>query len=196
MLTAQKNLTFQSYVRWAFHSISTSQFLYFQTNNLLRLRALTCSIQHRKSKKLHYFYLAFLTQQVPYGQKFYLTDKNKALHGVPFAKTKVKKQFLQVTLKPKKQAAVLREILTHIIAKQANVEKAVWTYHQAKIRIQIPFVPLTPKTWRLQAKNSYFPDFSLKLQFDLPFSTAFEKLFFLRMFKFLSPVPKVKNLEF
>ena len=56
-------------------------------------------------------------------------------------------------------------------------------------------VPLTQKTLPLQATNSYFPNIPLTLQFRFSYTTAFEKLFFLRALKLLSHDSKLKALD-
>ena len=176
-------------------NIFASQFLYGNTNQILHLQRLSSSIQSRKNKKIHYFYLGLLTKHMPYSKKFHLTEKNTSLQGTFFLKTKFKKHVLQVNLKQRYQWTILREVLWHIIAKQTNAEKTVWTYDQLNIKINIPFVPLTPRTFLLQAKNNYFPNLPVTLTFSFPFTTAFQKLFFLRLLKFLSPAAKIKNLD-
>jgi hypothetical protein len=56
-------------------------------------------------------------------------------------------------------------------------------------------VPLTQRTLSLQAANSFFPNIPLTLQFRFSYTTAFEKLFFLRSLKLLSREARVKALD-
>jgi hypothetical protein len=44
-------------------------------------------------------------------------------------------------------------------------------------------------------KNTYFPNIPLALEFQFSNTTAFQKIFFLRALKILSPDPKVPGLD-
>ena len=195
MLFCKKKMALNSYVRWTLNSFFTSQFLYFNTNNILRLKRLTCKIATRKNKKIHYFYLWLLTKQTPYSKKFYVAKKNTSMYGTTFLNAKSKRQVLEIMLKKKYMWPIIHEILWQIISKQMHAEKAVWAYEQSNVKIKIPFVPLTESTFFLQAKNNYFPNIPLTLKFYFSFTSAFQKLFFLRMLKFLSHDTKVKTLD-
>jgi len=82
-----------------------------------------------------------------------------------------------------------------IISQQINSEKRVWIFQDQLIRINIPSVPLTKKTFFLQPQNNYFLNLRLLVQFQFSISTAFEKVFFLRFFQTLNSEQKIKGLD-
>ena len=177
-----------------FQHLNTSQFVYATPESCLKLKNLLLKIQTKKQKKIHYMYLWLLTKRIPYSQKFHPSWKNTSSNTL--LKTKAKKHCLQVTLPSKNKFAVLYEILMQIISHQTNSEKKIWTFQQRHVQVQVFSVPLTKNTYLLQMKNTYFPNIPLKLQFQFSNTTAFQKLFFLRALKVLSPVSKNSALDF
>lgn len=193
MLSDEKKTNFNSYVRWTVGNLLASQFLCSSPDSLVRVKGLHVNIQARKNKKIFYFYLWFLTKQHPYSTRFNWARNNLASNNS--LQTKPKRQRLEVNLKKKKFFVFLQEILWQIIIKQINAEKKVCTYQKLNVLIKMFGVSLTQKTLTLQGSNNYLSYIPLTLRFRFSCSTAFEKLFFLRALKFLSPDPKLKALD-
>ena len=183
-----KNMTLKQYTGSVFQHLSTSQFVYATPEHGIKLKNLRLQIQTRKQKKIHYMYLWLFTKKIPYLQKFNLSWKNTSNNTL--LKTKAKKHSVQVTLSSKNIFATLYEILMQIISIQTNSEKKIWTFQQRHVKTMIFSVPLTKNTSLLQMKNTYFPSIPLSLQFQFSNTTGFQKLFFLRALKVLSPTSK------
>lgn len=193
MLSIQKNANLNAYVGGTLNHVLTSQFLLFNINSLLRLKRVSFQIQTKKHKKIHYLYLWLLTGQKPHSAKFNVSLKNTSPNNL--VKTKAKRQRVQVSLLKRHYSRCLNEVLWEIISKQTHAEKKVWTFQQLDVQLKISAVPLTSKTLVLQALNSYFPNIPLGLRFRFSYSTAFEKIFFLRALKFLASESKLKGLD-
>ena len=193
MLSVQKNANLNAYVRGTLTNLFASQFLPSNPDSVLQLKRLYLIIQTKKTKKIHYFYLWLLTGQQPHSAKFNFSWKNTSANQL--VKTKAKRQRVQVSLPKKHHFRLLNDILWQIITKQTTAEKKVCTYQQLNVQLKIMAVPLTQKTLILQAFNSYFPNIPLWLQFRFSYTTAFEKLFFLRALKLFSSESKFKGLD-
>lgn len=194
MFLTQKNANLNTYVQGTLNHLFASQFLPSNPDSILKLKQFSLIIQTKKTKKIHYFYLWLLTGQQPHSAKFNFSQKNTAFNqGV---KTKTKKQRVQTNLPQKRYFFLLNDILWHIIAKQTTAEKKICIFQQLNVHLKILVVPLTPKTFVLQTFNSYFPNIPFELQFRFSYTTAFEKLFFLRALKLFSSQPKWRSLDF
>jgi len=144
---------------------------------------------------MHYFYLWLLTKRCPRAAKFNLSWKNTSQNSL--IKPKAKQQRLETYFRKKKHLfRFLHAILWQIVTKQTNSEKKILAFKRLNVQLKMFAVPLTRSTLKLQAGNSYFPNIPLTLHFRFSYSTAFEKIFFLRTLKFLSLNPKLKSLDF
>ena len=94
-----------------------------------------------------------------------------------------------------KKFEILYAILTQMISKQTNSEKKILAFAQHKVQIMILTAPLTENTFLLQMKNTYFPNIPIMFQFQFSNITTFQKIFFLRALKILSPVQKILALD-
>ena len=193
MFSTQKNANFNTYVRGTLSHLFASQFLPSHPDSILQLKRLYFIIQTKKTKKIHYLYLWLLTGQQPHSAKFNSSWKNTSPSHL--VKAKAKRQRVQISVSKKHHFRLLNDILWQIIAKQTTAEKKVCTYKQLNVQLKIMAVPLTPKTLILQALNSYFPNIPFWLQFRFSYSTAFEKIFFLRALKLFSSESKCKGLD-
>lgn len=194
MLPYHKNFAFQQYQQISVKTCFTSQFIYSSLEDIPNLKRMDISIQTKKRKHIHFFYLWLLTGQIPYSRKFYPSWKNTGSN--PLLRAKAKIHPLKVSVRPKNKCVLLHEILAQIISKQLSSEKHVWNFEKNQVQVIIPASPVTPSTNFLQAKNSYFPTIPLRLYFTWNRVSAFQKLMILRTLKILSPEPKVKGLDF
>jgi hypothetical protein len=188
-----KNRTLKQYNLGVFQHILTSQFVYRLCEECTRLQRLRLKISTQKQKKIHYMYLWLLTKKTPSVRKFYPSWKNTSSNILVKAKTK--KYCLQVTMLPKDKFALLHELLMQMISKQTNSEKPIWTFHQHNIQVMVFAAPLTTNTALLGMNNMYFPTIPVVFQFRFSKTTAFQKLFFLRGLKLLSPTSKLGGLD-
>lgn len=193
MFPYKKNLALEQYQKTISTHVFTSNFVYLSLQEIPRVRRLRLNIETKKSKKVHPLYLFLLTGQVPYTRKFYPSWKNSNSHA--FLKPKAAIHRVQVCVRPKTKFIILSEILTQIIPKQLTHETRIWHFQEAKMLVLVPMASLTRSTAHLQAKNSYFPNFSLTLHFTLSDTTAFQKLFFLRMWRIITPENKFNGLD-
>jgi len=189
-----KNRTLKQYSLGVFQHLLTSQFVYRFCEDCTRFQRLELTISTRKQKKIHFMYFWLLTNTIPSVRKFHSSWKNAS--STFLVKAKAQTYCLQTTMLPKNKFAFLYEILMQIISTQTNSEKPIWTFHRRNVQVMISSVPLTRNTALLGMKNMYFPTIPLRFQFRFSKTTAFQKLFFLRGLKVLSPVPKYAGLDF
>jgi hypothetical protein len=192
-MSYSKNRTLKQYTQGIFQHLLSSQFVYPMPEEFVQLKRLRLKIQTRKQKKIHYMYLWLFTRKIPYLRKFRPSWKNTSRNIL--LKTKAKSHSLQVTISSKNKFAILYEILMQMISKQTNSEKQIWNFQHQNVQAMIFAVPLTERTYSLQMKNTYFPSIPLVFQFQFSNTTAFQKLFFLRALKILSPVSKIPALD-
>lgn len=194
MFPYKKNLALEQYQKTISTHVFTSHFVYFSLQEVPRVRRLRLNIETKKSKKVHSLYLFLLTGQIPYTRKFYPSWKNSNSHA--FLKPKATTHRVQVCVRPTNKFRILSEILTQIIPKQLTHETRIWRFQEAKMLVLVPMASLTKSTVYLQAKNNYFPNFPLTLHFTLSDTTAFQKLFFLRISRIITSEHKLKGLDF
>jgi len=193
MFPYQKKLALEQYKKTISTHIFTSHFVYFSLQEVFRVRRLRLNIETKKSRKVYSLYLFLLTGQLPYTRKFYPSWKNSNSHA--FLKAKAAANRVQVSVRPANKFIVLDEIITQIIPKQFPNETRIWRFQGTNIMVLVPMASLTKNTAFLQAKNSYFPNFSLILHFALSNTTSFQKLFFMRIFKIITSDQKIKGLD-
>jgi hypothetical protein len=193
MFPYQKNLALEQYKKTISTHVFTSHFVYLSLQEVPRVRRLRLNIETKKSKKVHPLYLFLLTGQIPYTKKFYPSWKNSNSQTV--VKTKAAINRVQVCVRPANKFIILDEIITQIIPKQLISETPIWGFQDANILVFVPMASLTKSTALLQAKNNYFPNFALTLHFAFSNTTAFQKLFFLRIFKIIQSKQKIKSLD-
>jgi len=193
MFPYQKNLALKQYQKTISTQVFTSHFVYFSLQEVFRVRRLRLNIETKKSKKVHPLYLFLLTGQLPYTRKFNPSWKNSNTHAVLKPKASINR--VQVSIRPANKFIILDELLTQIIPKQLNSETRIWRFQEANMQVLVPTASLTKSTAFLQAKNNYFPNFPLTLHFTLSNTTAFQKLFFLRIYKIIKSEHKIPGLD-
>ncbi len=193
MFPYQKNFALEQYQKTIFTHIFTSNFVYPDLQNIPSIRRLRLNIETKKSKKAHALYLFLLTGQIPYTRKFYPSWKNS--NSQAFLRPKKATHRVQVCARPAQKLIMLSEIITQLIPKQLTNETRIWRFQEDKMMIFIPIASLIRSTIFLQAKNNYFPNFSLILHITFPNMTAFQKLFFIRISRIITSQQKIKGLD-
>ena len=186
-------MSLKQYTILTLKHLVSSQFLASRPDNVANVKRMWFTIQTKKIKQINYLYLWFFTYQLPASPRFRLVKTNAS--QIWMVKRKIRKQYLQVLIKKRKQYFFLQQLLKLIIAKQFSSEKRTWTLYQNCINVKIATAILTHQTAGLQTKNNYFPLIPLELRFRFSQATIFEKLFLLRAFQILSSRQKLKGLD-
>jgi hypothetical protein len=162
--------------------ISNSQFVVKSFCEVPALNRFALSSESKKIKTTHYLFM-------------YLLARDKKAHLIKYKiPTKYKKQAhrikknskIIIRLSPTMAEHVLHLLLFEVIPQIFTSEEVIFKVNKHNIKLLINNVPLMEESLILQSSSGYLSPIPLALNFSMPYTTLYQKLFIMRTVKMYS----------
>lgn len=151
-----------------FQNLCLSQFIQSRPEEPVKLSKYEYVMTARKKISTHFLYLFLLTQKIP------------VVH-----KRGVKEILIKSNLAKRYYLNALYQFLHTIVPTQPIVEAKIIQLQRQQVDLFLLNLPLTHKTSKLKSQSHYIASLSLQVKMIMPYASVFEKLYLLKMLKFV-----------
>jgi hypothetical protein len=182
---SKKVLQLNRYYAKTLRHIFSSQFVARNVSNIPKLNKLVLSVEAKKIKKTHYMFVYLLTT----GKKSHLIKYNIPKKFKRQSSRIKKRHKIMCRLSTRQTEKTLNKILFNILPKIFPTEKK-----SLQINRHIYQIPLIKENLALKSRSGYLPTIPLTLNFYLPYTSLYQKIFSLRYLGLYSSYP-IEHLE-
>lgn len=186
----KKVLQLNRYYTKTLRHIFSSQFIARNINNIPKLSKLVLSIEAKKIKKTHYMFVYLLTM----GKKSHLIKYNIPKKFKRQSSRIKKRHKILCRLSARKTEKTLNKILFHILPAIFPTEKKSLQINRHIMRLIIYQIPLIKENLALKSRSGYLATIPLTLNFYIPYTSLYQKIFALRALGLYSSYP-IEHLE-
>jgi hypothetical protein len=187
---SKKVLQLNRYYTKTLRHVFSSQFVARNISNIPKLSKLVLSVEAKKIKKTHFMFVYLLTT----GKKSHLIKYNIPKKFKRQSSRIKKRHKILCRLSKRKTEQTLNKILFNILPAIFPTEKKSLQINRHIIRLIIYQIPLIKENLALKSRSGYLPLIPLTLNFYIPYTSLYQKIFSLRALGLYSSYP-IEHLE-